>query len=162
MSPSSASRPAMIWAMPTAIPVAPPAVHSATRSFDARRANQVILLTEDVCPYPHHPASIRQDQVDLVVQVECVGDAEKIGADATRVTSNRGRLSCRTSRRSVGLQVYFREGFSLQTGTGGASIWRSTTSSAENAPQKYRCEFRLRYYRHHRWPARRGLHPSPA
>lgn len=90
---------------------------------DAQHAAQVVLLTEDILPYPHHPASIRQDQVDLVVQVSCVGDAEKIGADATRMTSNPRELQiAQNAAQVIEASGYFREGFSLQTGTGGASL----------------------------------------
>ena len=46
----------------------------------------MVLLTEALLPYPHHPASIAQDQVDLIVQIDQVGDADKIGADATSLT----------------------------------------------------------------------------
>ncbi len=44
--------------------------------------------TEELLPYPHNPASIEQDQVDLIVKVDRVGDAAKIGAGATRMTTN--------------------------------------------------------------------------
>lgn len=50
-----------------AIPAVPPAAPLGYAMVDAQYANQVILLTEDILPYPHHPASIRQDQVDTVV-----------------------------------------------------------------------------------------------
>jgi citrate lyase subunit alpha/citrate CoA-transferase len=90
---------------------------------DAEHAHQVVLLTEALLPYPHNPASIMQDQVDLIVQVEQVGDADKIGADATRMTSNpRELLIARTAADVVVNSGYFKEGFSLQTGTGGASL----------------------------------------
>ncbi len=46
------------------------------------------MLTEELLPYPHNPASIEQDQVDLIVKVDRVGDAAKIGAGATRMTTN--------------------------------------------------------------------------
>ena len=51
---------------------------------DADNAKQVVMLTEELLPYPHNPASIEQDQVDLIVKVDRVGDAAKIGAGATR------------------------------------------------------------------------------
>lgn len=40
---------------------------------DAESAKQVVLLTEQLLPYPHNPASITQDQVDLIVQIDQVG-----------------------------------------------------------------------------------------
>lgn len=90
---------------------------------DAQHADTVVLLTEALVPYPHHPASLAQDRVDLIVQLERVGDADKIGADATRMTSNpRELLIARRAAEVIAASGYFCEGFSLQTGTGGASL----------------------------------------
>ncbi|MEQ9719705.1 citrate lyase subunit alpha [Yersinia alsatica] len=90
---------------------------------DAEYADCVVLLTEALVAYPHHPASITQDQVDLIVQVEQVGDADKIGADTTRMTSNpRELLIARRAADVIAGSGYFVDGFSLQTGTGGASL----------------------------------------
>ncbi|MGQ8773854.1 citrate lyase subunit alpha [Serratia sp. NA_112.1] len=90
---------------------------------DADAAGTVVVLTEAIVPYPHHPASLAQDRVDLIVQLERVGDADKIGADATRMTSNpRELLIARRAAEVIAGSGYFTEGFSLQTGTGGASL----------------------------------------
>ncbi|ECB3652133.1 citrate lyase subunit alpha [Salmonella enterica subsp. enterica serovar Infantis] len=90
---------------------------------DADSAKQVVMLTEQLLPYPHNPASISQDQVDLIVQIEEVGDANKIGAGATRMTTNpRELLIARSAAEVIAHSGYFNEGFSLQTGTGGASL----------------------------------------
>ncbi|MBB1200194.1 citrate lyase subunit alpha [Enterobacteriaceae bacterium 89] len=90
---------------------------------DAEYAGCVVLLTEEIVAYPHHKASIGQDRVDLIVQVEHVGDAGKIGADATRMTTNpRELLIARSAAEVIVNSGYFEEGFSLQTGTGGASL----------------------------------------
>ena len=90
---------------------------------DAENAKQVVLLTEHLLTYPHNPASITQDQVDLIVQIDQVGDADKIGADATRMTTNpRELLIARSAADVIANSGYFNEGFSLQTGTGGASL----------------------------------------
>ncbi|QHB33111.1 citrate lyase subunit alpha [Yersinia canariae] len=90
---------------------------------DAEYADCVVLLTEALVAYPHHPASITQDQVDLIVRVEQVGDADKIGADTTRMTSNpRELLIARRAAEVIAGSGYFVDGFSLQTGTGGASL----------------------------------------
>lgn len=90
---------------------------------DAEHAGQVVLLTETLLPYPYHPASIAQDRVNLIVRIDQVGNADKIGADATRMTSNpRELLIARSAANVVVNSGYFKEGFSLQTGTGGASL----------------------------------------
>lgn len=41
---------------------------------DAHFARRVVLLTEELVPFPNMPASLVQDQVDYIVQVESVGD----------------------------------------------------------------------------------------
>lgn len=65
-------------------------------------------------------ASIAQDCVDSIVQVEHVGDPAKIGGDATRMTSNpRELLIARQAADVIEHSGYFNDGFSLQTGTGG-------------------------------------------
>lgn len=90
---------------------------------DAQHARQVILLTEAIFPYPHTPASIAQDNVDFVVPVTHIGDPDKISADATRMTSNpRELLIAQRAAEVITHSGYFKEGFSLQTGTGGASL----------------------------------------
>ncbi|HID4106757.1 TPA: citrate lyase subunit alpha [Escherichia coli] len=92
---------------------------------DADNAKQVVMLTEELLPYPHNPASIEQDQVDLIVKVDRVGDAAKIGAGATRMTTNpRELLIARSAADVIVNSGYFKEGFSMQTGTGGASVDR--------------------------------------
>ena len=79
---------------------------------DAEAAGTVVLLTEQLVPYPHHPASLAQDRVDLIVQLERVGDADKIGADATRMTSNpRELLIARRAAEVIAGSGYFTEGF---------------------------------------------------
>jgi len=90
---------------------------------DAEYANKVIMVTEEILDYPHHPISIGQDQVDYIVKVNRVGDAAKIGADATRMTTNpRELLIARRAADVIIKSGYFKEGFSIQTGTGGASL----------------------------------------
>ena len=90
---------------------------------DAEYADKVVLLTEEFADYPHHPISIGQDQVDLIVQVDAVGDPKKIGGGATRMTTNpRELLIARHCADVIAKSGYFYDGFSLQTGTGGASL----------------------------------------
>ncbi|WP_226913578.1 citrate lyase subunit alpha [Gephyromycinifex aptenodytis] len=89
---------------------------------DAAYADQVILLTEELVPYPHLPASIKQDQVDMIVEVPEVGDPSKISVGAARITSNpRELLIARYAADVIEHSGYFRDGFSLQTGSGASS-----------------------------------------
>ncbi|MGX2974801.1 citrate lyase subunit alpha [Ursidibacter arcticus] len=90
---------------------------------DAEFADKVVLLTEELVAYPHHPASIPQDQVDLIVKVDEVGDPKKIGGGATRMTTNpRELLIARKAADVIFASGYFKDGFSLQTGSGGAAL----------------------------------------
>ena len=90
---------------------------------DAEYAKKVVLLTEEIAQYPHHPISIGQDQVDLIVQVDAVGDPKKIGGGATRMTTNpRELLIAHKCAEVIFGSGYFKDGFSLQAGSGGAAL----------------------------------------
>ena len=89
---------------------------------DAKRAAKVVVLTEELVPFPNAPASIAQDDVDFVVTVEQVGDPSKISVGAARITSNpRELLIARLAADVIEHAGYFEQGFSLQTGTGASS-----------------------------------------
>ncbi|MGP4132063.1 citrate lyase subunit alpha [Pantoea tagorei] len=89
---------------------------------DARYARKVVLLTESIEPFPCMPASIVQDQVDYIVKVDSVGDPAKISVGAARVTSNpRELMIARAAADVIEHSGYFRDGFSLQAGSGAAS-----------------------------------------
>ncbi|OCG41760.1 MULTISPECIES: citrate lyase subunit alpha [unclassified Gilliamella] len=89
---------------------------------DAQFAKKVVLLTEDIVGYPNHPASIRQDQVDYIVKVDEVGDPTKISVGAARITSNpRELMIARYAADVIEHSGYFKDGFSIQTGSGASS-----------------------------------------
>ncbi|MDF7662281.1 citrate lyase subunit alpha [Erwiniaceae bacterium L1_54_6] len=89
---------------------------------DARFAKKVVLLTEELVPFPNMPASLGQEQVDLIVQVASVGDPAKISVGAARVTSNpRELMIARYAADVIEHSGYFRDGFSMQTGSGAAA-----------------------------------------
>ncbi|GAM64833.1 citrate lyase alpha chain [Vibrio ishigakensis] len=91
--------------------------------MDAEYAKHVVVMTEQLVEYPHAPASIAQDQVDSVVVAERVGDPSKIGGGATRMTTNpRELLIARKAADVIEHSGYFEDGFSIQTGSGGASL----------------------------------------
>ena len=89
---------------------------------DAQFARTVVLLTEEILPFPNHPASIAQDQVDLIVAMDEVGDPALISMGAARVTKNpRELLIASLAADVVEHSGYFRQGFSMQTGSGASS-----------------------------------------
>ncbi|NVY96225.1 citrate lyase subunit alpha [Lactobacillus sp. DCY120] len=91
--------------------------------MDAQYADQVVLLTDNLVDYPNTPASIKQTQVDYVVQVDEVGDPDKIGSGATRFTKDPKELKIASLVNAVITHSpYFKQGFSFQTGSGGAAL----------------------------------------
>jgi len=89
---------------------------------DAEYASTVVLLTPEIVPFPNYPASISQDRVDLIVQVDDIGDPSLIGVGAARVTKNpRELLIARRAADVIEHSGYFKDGFSMQTGSGAAS-----------------------------------------
>lgn len=103
--------------------------------IDSQHARKVVMLTESIVGYPNHPASITQDLVDAVVEVEEVGDASKIGGGETRLTSNpRELLIAKRAADVIINSGYFKQDFSLQTGSGGASL--AVTRFLENSMEK--------------------------
>lgn len=89
---------------------------------DAHYARKVILLTDEILPFPNSPASISQDRVDYIVQIDEVGDPSRISVGAARVTSNpRELMIARFTADVIEHSGYFRQDFSLQTGSGAAS-----------------------------------------
>jgi len=89
---------------------------------DAMFAETVVLVTEQVVAFPNTPAVIRQNRVDLIVVVERVGDPSRINVGATRTTTNpRDLLIARRATDVVEHGGFFVDGFSIQTGSGGAA-----------------------------------------
>jgi citrate lyase subunit alpha/citrate CoA-transferase len=91
--------------------------------MDAAYADKVILITDNLVPYPNTPASIKQTQVDMIVKIDAVGDPSKISAGATRFTKDPKELKiAQTVNDVIVNSPYFKNGFSFQTGTGGAAL----------------------------------------
>ncbi|MDE6098594.1 MAG: citrate lyase subunit alpha [Muribaculaceae bacterium] len=90
---------------------------------DARYADKVVIITDDLVPYPNTPNSISERDVDFVVEAESVGDSSKISSGAIRDTKNpRDILLARQAAKVIENSGYFKPGFSIQTGSGGASL----------------------------------------
>ncbi|MDD4291653.1 MAG: citrate lyase subunit alpha [Clostridia bacterium] len=90
---------------------------------DAEYADKVIILTDNIVPYPNAPFAICERDVDYVVEIASVGDSSKISSGAIRDTKNpHDLLLAQTAAKVVANSPYFKEGFSMQTGSGGASL----------------------------------------
>ncbi len=90
---------------------------------DARYAKHVVVITDDLVAYPNMPQSISAADVESVVVVDSVGDSSKIAAGAIRDSKNpRDILLAKQAAKVIINSGYFQDGFSIQTGTGGASL----------------------------------------
>lgn len=98
---------------------------------DADYADKVVAITDCLVPFPNFPAHISMTKVDYVVVVDEIGNPEKIATGAAKPTTDMRKLMM--ADYCTGFVVntpYFKDGFSYQTGVGGASI-ASTISLAK-------------------------------
>ncbi|WP_342048724.1 citrate lyase subunit alpha [Bacillus sp. OTU530] len=90
---------------------------------DAQFAKKAVLITDHLVEYPNTPFAIPESQVDYVVVVDAIGDPKGIMSGATRFTKNpKDLLIAQTAADVIAASGYFEDGFSLQTGSGGASL----------------------------------------
>ena len=90
---------------------------------DAQYADKVVIITDDLVPYPNTPNAISERNVDFVVVADSVGDSSKISSGAIRDTKNpRDILLAQQAAKVIINSGYFKNGFSIQTGSGGASL----------------------------------------
>ncbi len=90
---------------------------------DARMADTVIAITDNLVDHPICPVSIPQHQVDFVVKVDCIGDPKGISSGALRLTRNpRDLLIAKHAAKVIERAGYFRDGFGMQLGAGAASV----------------------------------------
>lgn len=91
--------------------------------IDAKYANQVVAITDSLMLYPNTPISIPQTDVDYVVEVSEIGDPEGIASGATRFTQDpKELLIAEYAAKVITASPYFKDGWSFQTGTGGAAL----------------------------------------
>lgn len=90
---------------------------------DAQYADKVVAVTDCLVPSPNLPASISQVDVDYVVVVDAIGNPAKIATGAAKPTTDmRKLLMADYCTQFVINTPWFKDGFSYQTGVGGASI----------------------------------------
>lgn len=91
--------------------------------IDSTCAENVVVITDNLVPYPCVPISISQMYVDYVVKVDQIGDSAKIGAGAARRTKNpRDLLIAQRAADVMAASRLFKDGYSFQTGAGAISI----------------------------------------
>lgn len=90
---------------------------------DAKYADKVVVITDCLVPFPNVPASISMTDVDYVVQVEEIGNPKKIVSNVVRVTKDvRELMMAEYCAKIIAGSPYFKDGFSFQTGGGGAAL----------------------------------------
>jgi citrate lyase subunit alpha / citrate CoA-transferase len=90
---------------------------------DSSYADRIIVVTDNLVPFPCIPWQIQGNNVDCVVEVDSIGDPAKIVSGTTQITRSPDRL--RIARfvaeflRDAGIM---RNGFSFQAGAGGIAL----------------------------------------
>lgn len=91
---------------------------------DALYADKVVVVTDNLVPFPCHPWVIRGGNVDHVCVIEKLGDTEKIVSGTTKITRSPTRqLIARYGAELVRDSGLLDEsGFTFQAGAGGVSL----------------------------------------
>ena len=90
---------------------------------DAKYADHVVVVTDCLVDFPNMPASVEAIDVDAVVVVDSIGNPKKIASAAARISQNpRDLMMAEDVAKVIASTPYFKEGFSFQTGAGGASL----------------------------------------
>lgn len=90
---------------------------------DAQYAAKTIILTSHIVQYPNVPFGISSSDVDYIVKVAAIGDPAGVMSGATRFTKNPKELKIAESTANIiAASGVFKDGFSIQMGSGGASL----------------------------------------
>lgn len=90
---------------------------------DGNHADYCVAITDCLVPYPNFPAHISQTKVDYVCIVDEIGIPSKIATGAAKPTTDQRKLLMAQYCTDVVVNTpWFKDGFSYQTGVGGASI----------------------------------------
>ena len=90
---------------------------------DSRYANRVVVVTDNLVPFPCLPWQIQGNYVDYVVEESKIGIPEKIVSGTTEITKSPDRLFiAELTTKFCEAMGLIKEGFSFQTGAGGTSL----------------------------------------
>ena len=90
---------------------------------DSQYADKVIVVTDNLVPFPCIPWQILGNNVDYVVEVESLGDPSKIVSGTTEITKSPDRLLiAEYIAEFMDAAGIMKEGFSFQAGAGGTSL----------------------------------------
>ena len=94
---------------------------------DSQYADKVIVVTDNLVPFPCYPWQIQGNNVDFVVKEEKIGIPEKIISGTTQMTKSPDRLLiAELTAKFCDACGLIKDGFSFQTGAGGTSLVIST------------------------------------
>ncbi|MDH3197322.1 MAG: citrate lyase subunit alpha [Candidatus Krumholzibacteria bacterium] len=90
---------------------------------DSIYADHVIVVTDNLVPFPCVPWQIQGNNVDYVVEVDSIGDPSKIVSGTTEITKSPDRqLIAEYVARFIRDAGIMRDGFSFQAGAGGIAL----------------------------------------
>ncbi len=90
---------------------------------DAAHAAKVVAITDNLAPHPLHRISIPQTQVNYIVKVDSIGDPKGISTGSLRISTDpKELLISEYAATVIEHSGYFKQGFSFQLGSGGASL----------------------------------------
>jgi len=90
---------------------------------DSEYADKVIVVTDNLVPFPCVPWQIQGNNVDYVVPIDSLGDPSKIVSGTTEITKSPDRLLiAEYIAEFMDKAGIIREGFSFQAGAGGTSL----------------------------------------
>lgn len=90
---------------------------------DSIYADHVIVVTDNLVPFPCIPWHIQGNNVDYVVEVESIGDPAKIVSGTTQITRSPDRLRiAELVARFLREAGIMKNGFSFQAGAGGIAL----------------------------------------
>ncbi len=90
---------------------------------DSVYADHVIVVTDNLIPFPCIPWQIQGNNVDQVVVMDSVGDPSKIVSGTTQLTKSPDRLLiAELTAKFVRAAGIMRDGFSFQAGAGGTAL----------------------------------------
>ena len=90
---------------------------------DSQYADKVIIITDNLVPFPCIPWQIHGNYVDYVVKEDKIGIPEKIISGTTRITKSPDRLHiAELTAKFCNVTGLIKDGFSFQSGAGGTSL----------------------------------------
>jgi citrate lyase subunit alpha/citrate CoA-transferase len=90
---------------------------------DSEYADKVIVVTDNLVPFPCIPWQIQGNNVDYVVKIDSLGDSSKIVSGTTEVTKSPDRLLiAEYVAQFIEEAGIMKDGFSFQAGSGGTNL----------------------------------------